>query len=230
MLRKLWDWYRQWAYWKWVTGLIASLLGSLTALLGGMGVTHWINQRQDCPECSVDVTWTPPRQETWLTTIPWQWILGIGVPLTAVMLLTRIRMPNPHNEWDSDDGRDPRRLFTDADRRWIAKATDNRCENRRLFALVRCWRKAQQLDHWYPYAKGGATSRRNLDYMCAKCNNRKSDHTPTLWMTFMLKLARRRYWPDTPEYADGLVLDGRAGTVEPDDGGKTDAMGDDWLA
>ena len=94
-------------------------------------------------------------------------------------------VPPPHARPDNPFDRDARRLFDDADRAWLEKAVGGRCEYRML-GLFRCPRKGEQMDHHYPWSKGGATDRHNLVYLCARHNRRKSDHTPTLWGTWLL--------------------------------------------
>lgn len=150
-------------------------------------------------------------------------LLAVLIMLLAVLVLyglTRIPLPHPGNPFD----RDPKRAFTQADREWIRKAAGDRCEHR-TFGLFRCRRhggardgngvvhedwlgdKPGQLDHHYPWAKGGATSRHNLVYLCAKHNNRKSDKTPSWWDTWLLHRARLKYFP--PALRGYTWVDGR---------------------
>lgn len=97
--------------------------------------------------------------------------------------------------------RDPRRLFSQGDRKWI---TSNmlwgaRCEHRSFFGLKRCRaRGAMELDHWWPHARGGATTRDNLALLCTKHNKEKSHHTPTFLATFALNTARKKYMREYP--------------------------------
>ena len=135
-------------------------------------------------------------------------LVVVPLLLLAVWLACRMPMAKPDNPFD----RDPRRLFTDSDREWIDSCCQHRCEHRYCFGLLRCRYRAQQLDHWYPYAKGGATSRTNLVDLCAKHNNRKSDHVPTRLQTWMLARARHSYFP--VEWRGYCKPDGR---VEDDD-------------
>lgn len=162
----------------------------------------------DSPEYASDQRLLPaphmPDLSSWAR--PALAALAVLAALLVVRALLRWPMRKPDNPFD----RDPRRLFTDSDRAWIDSCCQGRCEHRCLFGLFRCRYKAQQLDHWYPYAKGGATSRRNLVDLCARHNNRKSDHVPTRLQTAMLAHARLKYFP--PEWRgycrpDGLVDD-----------------------
>lgn len=109
--------------------------------------------------------------------------------------------------------RDPRRLFTSADRRWIYSNMRGgaRCEHRMFFGLFRCKsRRKLQLDHWWPHARGGATSRDNLALLCAKHNGAKSHKTPHLLQTEALNFARRGYMKKYPgriggRYRRGMI-------------------------
>ena len=56
-----------------------------------------------------------------------------------------------------------------------------------------------QMDHHYPHAKGGATVRTNLVWLCDRHNNRKSDHVPTRLETWMLYRAYARIDATTDE-------------------------------
>ena len=108
--------------------------------------------------------------------------------------------------------------FDDADRAWLEKAVGSRCEHRML-GLFRCPRRGEQMDHHYPWSKGGATDRHNLVYLCARHNRRKSDHTPTLWGTWLLYRARLKYLP--PALRGYAWPDGRSRendqTIEPEE-------------
>ena len=141
----------------------------------------------------LDVHWTLPDVD-WGMFVPL--FVTVGVLLFARLLLAW-PMARPDNPWD----RDPKRLFTPADRRWIKELTGNRCEHRSLFGLARCRRRGAymdehgQLDHHYPHAKGGATVRSNLVWLCDRHNRLKSDRVPSRFDTWMLYRARLGYLP-----------------------------------
>ena len=138
----------------------------------------------------------------------WDMLPVIYGLLAAVWLGFHMPVWNPRN--GPSGWRDPRRLFTASDRAWIERAAGGRCEHRILFGLLRCPARSNlQLDHWYPHARGGATSRGNLVLLCARHNRAKSARVPTLWETFLLRRARRRYMPMS-DLGVGLLLDGRA--------------------
>lgn len=175
---------------------------------GGAGTLGWgiwrirlwrtrLDQLTDAPEYADEQTrgeWTGFTRQWWQS-LPWRGMLvgacTILILVLVVRLIAMIPMANPDNPFD----RDPQRLFSDRDREWIRDLTGDRCERRRLFGLMRCRHRGEQMDHWYPWAKGGATSRHNIAWLCAKCNNRKTDRVPTIWATRALTRARMRYFP-----------------------------------
>lgn len=127
----------------------------------------------------------------------WSGLAVVVLITIAVWRFSRNRVGKviPNNK------RDPRRLFSQGDRKWI---TSNmlwgaRCEHRSFFGLKRCRaRGAMELDHWWPHARGGATTRDNLALLCTKHNKDKSHHTPTFLATFALNTARKKYMREYP--------------------------------
>ncbi|GAA1937517.1 hypothetical protein GCM10009689_17620 [Brevibacterium antiquum] len=91
---------------------------------------------------------------------------------------------------------DPTRLFTSDQRREGMVRAENRCEMPKLFGLMRCRRRAEHGDHFFPWSRGGATTMSNYVAACAKCNLAKSNHVPTRLTTGLIALRRRRYFPD----------------------------------
>lgn len=91
---------------------------------------------------------------------------------------------------------DPTRLFTSDQRREGMVRAEYRCEMPKLFGLMRCRRRAEHGDHFFPWSRGGATTIGNYVAACAKCNLAKSNHVPTRFITGLIALRRRRYFPD----------------------------------
>lgn len=210
---------------------VASTLGGGGAGVGGLFLTRVrarVTALEDEPEYASAVSLNPfavfhgrvswPRL-SWPRIPIWVWVCAVVLAVCAVLwLLARWPMRSPDNPFD----RDPRRRFTSADRDWIRSCTQDRCEHRMLFGLLRCPRVGEQLDHHYPWSRGGATSRRNLVWLCARHNNRKSDRVPSRLSTWLLVRARARYWP---VWARGdMVPDGMCETG--DDGADDAGMGD----
>ena len=90
--------------------------------------------------------------------------------------------------------KDPRRIFAVADRKVAFDRAGNRCEYNG-WLWFRCWRPAHHADHFFPHARGGATSMRNLVAACTTCNLAKSAHMPTPLVRRRLERRRRRYFP-----------------------------------
>lgn len=90
--------------------------------------------------------------------------------------------------------KDPKRLYGPAERRKATEWAVDRCEGEN-WLMLRCRRRAEEGDHWLPHSLGGATSRRNLVMLCAKCNRAKSALVPTLWHSARLAWRRLRYYP-----------------------------------
>lgn len=190
----MWDAYRVFRMLMWLSGTLAAIGGVLAP-----AVAMWAGRTRDGlrasqPEWADD---TPlwrlmlPGLPGWADPSLLAPLLLVAAAVFAVWLAFNLPMRAPRDvEW-----RDTRRAFTDSDREWIDTACQHRCENRFLFGLLRCRRRAEQLDHWWPWAKGGPTVRRNLVDLCAKCNRRKSARTPTRFATWMLYRARLRYFP-----------------------------------
>lgn len=178
----------------WALGVLSSL--GVTG--GAVGLAVHVRRAGEtaasAPEYVTDQTTPADTGATHATLPAWvdwtavRWAAVILLILVMVRIIARWPMRRPDNHWD----RDPRRLFTDADKRWCYGAAGGRCEWRGPFG--RCHNAIREFDHWYPWAKGGATARTNLVGLCRKHNRRKSDKVPTVWATRRLAHARRRYW------------------------------------
>ncbi len=206
---------------RWTVNTLGGLLG-VNVLAVGVGFIRQLRAKvagsEDAPEYAGDITLNP-LHGLGLDASGFHWpqwavdmtILAVtGFTLLAVLtvvLLARMPMRKPDNGFD----RDPRRYFTDADREHIIACTSGQCEHRML-GLFRCHRPGGQMDHHYPWSHGGATSRRNLVWLCATHNRRKSDRIPTRLYTRLLEHAREDYWPVWAR--DTMILDGLADTTD----------------
>lgn len=201
-LRRLYADYRALRWALWALGGLASMAATV---IGALKADEWRRMGPvlaDSPEYAADaeaatpwgsIHWSMPHVDLG----PFVPLLIVLAVILAVRAVVRWPMARPDNPWE----RDPKRLFTDADRRWIKEVTGNRCEHRYLFGLLRCHKHGAymdehgQMDHHYPHAKGGATVRTNLVWLCDRHNNRKSDKVPTRLETWMLYRARLKYLP-----------------------------------
>ena len=210
---KAWHAWRQWQYSLWAIRATVGLVAGVGGIAGMILGREHVNLMRDSPELASNDTFETGSTQTpaW-DQVPWTrvwWIMGAVAMLAVLRVLYTWPMPDPGNDWP--DGRDPKRLFGDADFAWIRRCANNRCEHRYCFGLLRCTRSIAhdlQRDHWYPHAKGGATVRGNEVGLCSRCNNRKSDRIPSRFETWALRRARRSYFPPD-ELETGLDLTGR---------------------
>lgn len=215
---------------RWTVNTLGGLLG-VNLIAVGIGFIRQLRAKvawnEDAPEYAGDVTLNP-LHGLGLDTSGFHWpqwtadmtiltIIGFTLlMLLAAVILFRLPMRKPDNGFD----RDSRRYFTDTDREHIIACTSGRCEHRAL-GLFRCRRPGEQMDHHYPWSHGGATSRRNLVWLCATHNRRKSDRIPTRLYTRLLEREREDYWPVWAR--DTMILDGQADTRVT-----TDEDEEDW--
>lgn len=90
--------------------------------------------------------------------------------------------------------RDPKRLFTSAERSEASRRAGGRCEYKNPM-WFRCRRPGAHGDHIYPWSKGGATVMSNHQWLCVSHNLRKSNHVPSKVYVWRLERRRRRYFP-----------------------------------
>jgi hypothetical protein len=114
----------------------------------------------------------------------WAWIA-----LVAVLLL---RSPRLHR-WRR---RDPDRWFDSHQRSQGRARADGRCEYTAGWAWWRrCPAPAQEADHFWPWARGGATSIDNLVAACAVHNQAKGGRQPSAISRWAIAVRRRGYFP-----------------------------------
>ena len=70
-----------------------------------------------------------------------------------------------------------------------------RCEAGLVLVWGRCRQAATEVDHVYPWSKGGATVVSNGQALCRDHNRRKSNATPPWWYVWSLERRRRAYFP-----------------------------------
>jgi hypothetical protein len=86
--------------------------------------------------------------------------------------------------------RDAWRGFRFAARRTVLTRAGGRCESPMLLGWGRCRENATEVDHIYPWSKGGPTVVSNGQALCRRHNRRKSSLRPPWW--YVLSLERRR--------------------------------------
>lgn len=89
--------------------------------------------------------------------------------------------------------RDPVRSFGQSDVADARGMAGDRCEFTGF--VGRCRRQGGHADHWIPWSRGGASSRRNPVWACPRHNLRKGARRPGLIATARISRRRRRYYP-----------------------------------
>jgi len=95
--------------------------------------------------------------------------------------------------------RDPWRGFRYAPRRRALERAGGRCEAPGFIVWGRCEAPAAEVDHVYPWSRGGATVLSNAQALCAGHNRAKSSLRPPWWYVLGLERRRRGYFPDGEE-------------------------------
>lgn len=130
----------------------------------------------------------------WIREQPWlaAWIV-FGVVLIIANLTSRRRKQTRH---------DPQRMFTVAQRTQGFARAGRRCEYDGALWFLRCKTPATHGDHFYPWAKGGASSMVNFVAACARHNLSKGATLPSWFQERRIRRRRRRYFPaGTPRVA-----------------------------
>ena len=120
------------------------------------------------------------------------------LPLVALLLILAVvlgaPMPGRGPGWFAR--RDPWRGFKYDARRIVLSRAGGQCEAAAFIAWGRCGHAADQVDHVYPWSKGGATVVSNGQALCASHNRNKANRTPAWWYLLLLEQRRRSYFPD----------------------------------
>ncbi|MCB2177818.1 MAG: HNH endonuclease [Actinomycetales bacterium] len=108
--------------------------------------------------------------------------------------LTVLRFPMP-GRGPGRQGRDPWRSFKFAARRRVVERAGGRCEATSFLVWGRCNQDAVEVDHVYPWSRGGATIVSNGQALCRHHNRAKSSWPPPWWYIGLLERRRRGYFP-----------------------------------
>lgn len=90
---------------------------------------------------------------------------------------------------------DPWRLFKGEARRSVMARAGGRCEGAVFFGWGRCPDAATEVDHVYPWSRGGPTTPANGQALCRGHNRRKAAMRPPWWYALSLERRRRSYVP-----------------------------------
>jgi len=91
--------------------------------------------------------------------------------------------------------RDPWRSFKFATRRAVMTRAGGRCEAPMVLGWGRCQNPATEVDHVYPWSRGGPTVVSNGQALCRTHNRRKSNLRPPWWYVMSLERRRTAYSP-----------------------------------
>lgn len=200
--------YKQVRYLVWALAGLGSLATTLVGSWWVLVAKARSALAEDAPEYAADTPISAlnlglPQLDLPTIPVPNLWPALIVAAVVALLFgLTHIPMSRPDNPFEKD----PQRMFSEADRAWIAEAAGHRCEHLTL-GIFRCHQHGSdtfplnlgdstgQMDHHYPHSRGGATSRHNLVWLCEKHNKRKSNRIPTMWQTWLLTQSRQHYFP-----------------------------------
>lgn len=120
--------------------------------------------------------------------LPW---LGLA---TVVLLVAAC--PLPGRGPGLFPRRDPWRGFRFDARRTVLDRAGNRCEAALFLAWGRCSHSAEEVDHVYPWSRGGATVVSNGQALCTSHNRSKSNLVPPWWYVLSLERRRSSYFPE----------------------------------
>lgn len=94
---------------------------------------------------------------------------------------------------------DPWRLFKGDPRRAVMARAGGRCEGSIFLIWGRCPDEATEVDHVYPWSRGGPTIPANGQALCRGHNRKKAAMRPPWWYVLTLERRRRKYFPDGVE-------------------------------
>lgn len=119
------------------------------------------------------------------------------IPLFVVVgvFLILLASPLPGRGPRMFQRRDPWRGFKFAARRAVMTRAGGRCEAPMLLGWGRCHDAATEVDHIYPWSRGGPTVVSNGQALCRAHNRRKSNLRPPWWYVLSLERRRNAYSP-----------------------------------
>jgi hypothetical protein len=124
------------------------------------------------------------------------WLVPGAIALAVIVFPMPRRGPNSST-------RDVWRGFKYAPRQTVLSRASGRCEGAAFVAWGRCSSPAVQVDHVFPWSRGGPTVVSNGQALCAGHNRSKGAMTPPWWYVLSLERRRRTYFP---QGADVRVL------------------------
>ena len=120
-------------------------------------------------------------------------ILPLLIPVGDVLIV--LTAPLPGRGPRVLQRRDPWRGFRFGARREVLDCARGRCEGALVLAWGRCRDAASEVDHVYPWSRGGPTVVSNGQALCRGHNQRKSNLRPPWWYVLSLEHRRAKYFP-----------------------------------
>ena len=117
------------------------------------------------------------------------WLIPTVVLLVALSFPMLRRGPNSSN-------RDVGRGFKYGPRRTVLARAGERCEAPGFLVWGRCSSPAVEVDHVFPWSRGGPTVVTNGQALCSAHNRAKGAVNPPWWYVLGLERRRRSYFPE----------------------------------
>lgn len=117
------------------------------------------------------------------------WLVPAAVVIVVVAFPMLRRGPN-------SSSRDVWRGFRHASRQTVLARASGRCEGAAFVAWGRCSSVAVEVDHVFPWSRGGPTVVSNGQALCAAHNRSKGAMNPPWWYVLGLERRRRGYFPE----------------------------------
>lgn len=117
------------------------------------------------------------------------WLIPVAVFLVVATFPMLRRGPN-------SSVRDAWRGFKYAPRRTVLARAGDRCEGAAVIVWGRCSSPAVEVDHVFPWSRGGPTVVSNGQALCAAHNRPKGAMNPPWWYVLSLERRRRGYFPE----------------------------------
>ena len=114
------------------------------------------------------------------------------VPMVIVIVVLLLPMPGRGPGWAR---RDPWRTFRFGPRATVMERAARRCESAAFIAWGRCGAPATEVDHVFPWSRGGPTVESNGQALCRGHNRSKGAMRPPWWYVLGLERRRRSYFP-----------------------------------
>jgi hypothetical protein len=131
--------------------------------------------------------------------------LPLLIGLALVVAVLRFPMPGRGPGFQR---RDPWRRFKFEARRAVLDRAGHRCEGTAILVWGRCRQPAAEVDHVYPWSKGGATIVSNGQALCRYHNRAKASWSPPWWYIHTLERRRRAYFPAGADVRVFAVMSG----------------------